>query len=164
MKNSLAKEKNYSYCQETLRLEVDARKLYFELGERLYEIREKQLFLPAWDSWDIFCMEFSDMSQGSISKIISVYEKFVVQFGYTAEELVPAGGWTKLYEIGKQVNTRKEADKWIEEAKELTRSDLQKSLTEERTGVSQSDCKHKNTYTVEICRDCGLRMEQHQHD
>lgn len=144
-----------NYCDITLEMEQGARMVYLMLGERLYKIREERLYEPFWSSWIEFCTEFKDLSVGSISKIIKVYEKFILQLGYSPSELVKAGGWTKLYEISKRISNKKDAEKWLELAEVNSRKDLNDYLIEDEVGVEMSECKHTDTYVIRVCKDCG---------
>lgn len=157
----LTDEKKKNYCDITLKLEEGARTAYLMLAERLYNIRQERLYEPAWSSWQEFTMEFKDMSSSSISKLITVYEKFILEFGYNPSELVKAGGWTKLYQMGKQVKTKAEAEKWLSLAETSSRQDLDKFLVEAKTGVDMHTCAHEHTYTVEICEDCGIKVAEY---
>lgn len=151
---------NKNYCQDTLEMEQGARMVYLMLGERLYNIRKSKLYEPFWASWHEYCMEFKDLSVGSISKIIAVYEKFILDLGYSPSELAKAGGWTKLYEISKRVGTKEEAEEWLSLAETSSRQDLGKHLLEDETGVAMAECQHEKTYIVEICEDCGERWKR----
>ena len=146
---------NKDFCDTTLQLEQGARVVYLMLGERLNRIRENKLYEPAWSSWHEYCMEFKDLSTGSISKIIAVYKKFIVEFGYEPTELAKAGGWTKLYEISKRVKTKADAEKWLGLAELSSRKDLNDHLIEDEVGIVMSECKHTKTYVVRICEECG---------
>lgn len=157
LKHSEAKA--HKFCQDTLEMECQARLIFLKLGERLKMIRDEQLYQPYWESWVEYTMEFKDLSPSSISKLISIYELFVLKLGYKVEDLARVGGWSKLYPLTKVIKTKKDADKWLKMAEEHTRIDLGKFLIEAKTGVEMRDCKHKNTYKIEICRDCGERWE-----
>lgn len=154
-----SENKKHEYCKKAIKLEQDARFMYLGLGEMLYNIREERLYEPFWASWQEFCMEFKDLSQSSISKLVVIYETFILKYGYTPETLSKAGGWTKLYALTHCIKSKAEAKHWLSIAETYSRGDLEKLLVEARTGVSMSKCKHKNTYTIEICKDCGERWE-----
>lgn len=153
----IVEKKKHEYCKKTLEMEEGARMLYLLLGERLANIREERLYEPFWADWGTFCMEFKDLSPASISKIIKVYQLFVVKLGYSPEKLAKAGGWTKLYAISLHIKTKKDAEKWLALGESQSRQDLGKHLVEAKSGISMSDCKHKNTYVIRVCEDCGNR-------
>jgi len=155
MSNSMSETSKHKYCNKTLEMEKGARMLYLMLGERLYNIRHQRLYEPFWSSWGEYCMEFKDLSPASISKVIAVYELFVLKLGFTTEELADSGGWTKLYQISRFVKDKEDAIKWLATAKDQTRQDLEKHLIEAKTGVDMTECSHENTYMIRVCADCG---------
>lgn len=162
MTRAVSEASKHAYCQKTLELEEAAKLVYLQLGERLYNVRNERLYEAGWDSWDDFCMEFRDLSPASISKLISVYETFVLGYGFKPEKLARAGGWTKLYQISRHVKDREDAEEWLEKAEVSSRVDLGKSLVEAKTGVPMLECPHERTYTVEICEDCGERVRVYE--
>lgn len=157
----LAETEKHKYCEKALSLEGIGRGLYLTLGEMLHKIREERLYEPAWESWQEYCMEFKDLSPGSISKMITVYETFVLNFGYSVDSLAKVGGWTKLYQISPYIHSKADAEQWLAKAEIQSRQDLQKELVEAKTGVLMSECKHENTYLIRICEDCGERHREY---
>lgn len=153
-KLTISDEKKYIFCKKVLEMESDARMLYIKMGEMLYNIRNERLYEPAWSSWDEYCMEFKDFSKGSISKVISVYEVFVLKFGINPEKLAEVG-WTKLYSLIPMITSKTGALEWIKKANLLTRSDIDKELVEAKTGVEMRKCKHPDAFLIRICPDCG---------
>lgn len=145
----------YKYCEKAIELEREARFSYLHLGEMLYNIREERLYEPFWSSWNEYCMEFKDLSQPSIAKLTSIYATFVLKYGYKPEELAKVGGWTKLYSIIMYIKNKGDAKTWMHLASTLSRSDLGKYLTEAKTGIKMDECKHKNTFLIRVCEDCG---------
>ena len=152
-----SEEEKHKYCDTTLQMEQGVRQLFLLMGERLMRIRDERLYEAGWDTWNDFCLEFKDMSPASISKLISVYEVFVVTYGFTPDQLAKAGGWTKLYQILKFVHSKEEAEKWLALAETTSRQDLGKYLVEADTGVAMHECKHERTFLVRVCEDCGSK-------
>jgi len=151
----LTSVKKQQYCEKAVLLEEAGRAMYLTLGEMLFNIRSERLYEPFWDSWQEYTMEFKDLSGASISKLITVYEVFVIKYGFSIEELARAGGWTKLYKIAISSKTREEANDLLEAAKTLTRKDLEATLRELETGIDMSKCLHPDAILVRICPDCG---------
>lgn len=152
------------YCQRAVMLEEAGRAMYLTLGEMLFNIRNGRLYEPFWSSWQEYIMEFKDLSGASVSKLITVYEVFVLKYGFKIEELAKAGGWTKLYQLALVSPTRSKAEKWLAKAGVTTRNDLQKFLVEAKTGIDMSTCKHKDAYLIRICPDCGDRHRVYDED
>ena len=153
----LQQHKNLQYCQNTLAFKDNIERDFLELGERLYNIRENALYEPQWASFGEFCMEMRNLSPASVSKLINVYKRFEVDYKIPKKLITDAGGWTLVADLLPVVSSRKEAMDWLDEASVLTRSDLHKRILEKKSGVDMSKCKHVDTYSITICRDCGER-------
>jgi hypothetical protein len=149
---------NLDYCNEALKIEYNLRKGFLVLAEYLYTIRKDELHKPQWETFYEYCLEFKELSPSKISKLISVYEKFIIEFGFPRGN-IQGVGWTQLYAIISRCNTKKGALEWLELAKTLTRNDLNRSLIEEKTGVDMSKCKHQDSYIIRICRTCGNKEQ-----
>lgn len=156
----MSQEESKKFCDDTLEVEAGARAVYLMLAGRLHRIRKDRLYEPHWSSWHEFTMEFKDLSSASISKMIRVYEVFVLEYGFSEKELIKAGGWTKLYQMLKHINSKSDAKKWLDSAEVLSRQDLEKEMKEVETGVSMHECKHANTVTIIVCEDCGEKMAE----
>lgn len=149
---------NHNYCEKAITLKESIEGNFLELGEYLYNIKENQLYSPSWNSFAEFCWELK-MSSNMVNKFIQIYKTFVLGYSFSKDQLVTAGGWTVLQEILPMVTSRKEALHWLSEASTLRRGDLRKSIMESKTGVEMSECEHKRTYTVEICKNCGEKRQ-----
>lgn len=160
----LTEVESQSFCEQTLEMEKVISSAFLVLAERLHRIRNEHLYESGWDSWMDFCLEFKELSPSSISKLVSVYQTFIENFGFSKDDLTSAGGWTKLYQISKYVKNKVEAESWLKIAEISSRSDLEKHLKEAKTGVVMAECSHKNTYTVLICEDCGERIRVYEED
>lgn len=148
---------NFKICQEALELRDSIEVAFLKLGELLYNIKENRLYEGQWESFDEYCMEFRGMSKSTVSKLIAIYEKFVIQFGFSSTKLQKVGGWAVLAEALPVVTTKKEAQDWIDRASVLTLVDMRKSVRETKNGIPVGECKHKDTYTIRVCRTCGER-------
>lgn len=149
---------NLKYCEEALRIKNEIEVRFLELGEMLYEIRVNKLYEPQWSSFYEYCLEFKGLSPSTISKLINVYKKFVLEFNFPQGKLQSVGGWTLLSDISKKCNTKEEAEHWISKASVLTRNDLKKTVIMD----GKEECKHKNTFTITICKDCGERWREYE--
>ncbi len=155
---------NLTYCNDALTLKTSLEQGFLRLGEYLHTIKLKRLWESNWASWEEFSLEFK-MSQNSITKLIQIYSTFVLDYRIEGDRVVEAGGWSVIAELLPVIESKKDAEDWLTKAKELTREDLRKEITEKKTGVPMQQCKHKNTYTIVVCRDCGVKMEDHKdHD
>jgi len=154
MKNEI---QSYNFCKNALELEKKMRNSYFILAGCLYKIQNEKLYEPHWSSFEEFCWEFKDISSSTVSKLISVYKKFILEFNLSPVKLNNIG-YSLLYAIIPVVKTKEDADEWLLKAEELTRSDLSKFIKEKQTGIDMTKCKHKDFYEIRICRDCGERQ------
>lgn len=147
---------NLTYCNEALKLENQLRKGFLALAGVLHNIREKRLYEPQWASFEEYLMEFKDISSSTASKLIKIHEKFVEEYHFPQGKLEKVG-WTGLYTIANVSDTKENAEYWIQIATEQTQNDLKKTVREELTGESMMNCKHKETFTIKVCKDCGQK-------
>lgn len=148
----------FNYCSEAIVLKKHIEESFISLGEHLYKIKEEGLFSPQWSSWDEFLREMK-LSLNTGNKLIQIYTTFVLEYGFSAEDLVSAGGWTVIAEVLPVVQGRDDAENWLMMCENLSREDLRKEVRESKTGVDMGSCKHKDTYVIKVCRTCGEREE-----
>ncbi len=122
---------NLKYCEETLALKEGLELGFLTLGERLLRIRDERLHAPQWEDFDEFVAELK-MAPSTVSRLIGIYQKLVLEYKIAPAQIGKAGGWTVVAEV----------------------------FVEAKTGVLQRDCKHADTYTIKICRDCGERTKE----
>ncbi len=130
---------------------------WLELCGMLKEIRDKKLYEGRWDSFEDFLHDPQMcLDKSSASKMITIHEKFVIEYKMSPARIANAGGWSKVAEVLPVVKDKKSAEKWIDDASVLSKSDLRKEVVQERNPESVG-CKHKNSYKVVMCccRDCN---------
>ncbi len=149
------KEVSLNYCDETIVLKKQIEVTFLSLGERLLNIRDNRMFMPQWETFDLFLMD-ADISSGTASKLINIYQKFHVRFGFSVPELVGAGGWSKLAPLLPVCSTREEAEVWIlDKLPVLSRQDAEKEMKEAKTGILMAECNHQDSFIIKVCRTCG---------
>jgi len=153
--------KNLDYCNQALKLKKGIELNFIVLGEFLLKIRDEKLYEGQWDSF-LEYLEDMSMTEATATKIINIFKTFVLQYNVPREKLVEAGGWTKLYATLPLVKSKSDANYWITQSALLSIRDLSKEVKERETGIEMRKCKHKNTYTIKICRDCGDRQQVHE--
>lgn len=154
MKNEVA----LTYCEKTIALKKDIEVAFLTLGERLFKIRTEEIWkLGGFSSYEEFLME-ARLTTGTASKIETVYEHFILNLKISPEK-VAVIGWTDAYLISQIADTKKEAIEWLEKGELLSSGDLRIEIMGVKKGVDQKDCKHHNTYRIEVCRDCGLKTK-----
>ena len=147
-----------SYCEKALELKKDIEGNFLVLAEYLYYIQDRNLFESQWTDFDEFLEEMK-MTKSTAFKLTHIYKTFILGYGFTSKEINSAGGISSLSDIIPMVNSKKTAEKWLHLTTTLTRSDLRKEIKEAKTGVTMANCKHGNTYKVQICKDCGERWQ-----
>lgn len=150
----------HEYCQETLRLKKNAETLFLAIGERLHQIRMRELYKPFWSSFEEYCMEFK-WEGSTASRLINIYKKFVLEYHIAPAELVATGGWTVLAEVLPVVKNKEDAVKWVRATQELSRADVRREIaTAKRALPEDLRCRHpesKATY-IRIC-ECGCKEQ-----
>lgn len=131
----------------------------------LKNIRDNGLYEGRWDNFEDFLQDPQmSLDKGTASKMITIYEKFVLEYKMSPARIANAGGWSKIAEVLPAVKDKKSAEDWIDKCSSLSKSDLRKEVREEKTGIKMSDCLHKDFYLVKICRKCGDKIEEHTHE
>ena len=153
----ISDEKKLRYCQKAIELKQNIEISYLKLGEMLYNIKEGKLYEPNWSSFHEYCMEFK-LPSSTVSKVLNIYRVFVLEYGFPEKEIIMVG-WTSLAETLPQIKNKEDAIRWFGTATTLSRQDLKKELVEAKTGVLMRNCKHRDTYTMRICRDCGDKWQ-----
>lgn len=153
---------NLNYCNKAISLEKDISKQFLLLGEYLYRIDSERLYEPQWTSFNEFIKEFKSLSQASVSKLLNIYSRFVIDYQIPEDKLIGVGGWTNIAEILPITKSKEDALEWIDKATVLTRSDLRKEISEKKTGVQMSECKHEDYYVIKVCKICHdkIRLEE----
>lgn len=146
-----------SFCNKIIALEQEIGSSLLHIARDLKIIRDNRLYEGQWSSFDEYISEFRNLAPSTASRIITVYEVFVEKYKIPIKKLAAARGWTHLYAVAGGLKNKEDAVAWLEKATELTRSDLQKEVTESKTGVAMRDCKHKNGAYIFACPDCGDR-------
>lgn len=148
----------YDYCQNAIELKQHAEVTFVALAGHLYKIREERLWEGGYTSFDEFCDELR-MSQSTISKLISIYKVFIVELGFTDDEIAKSGGWSVLAETLPLISSRSVAEHWLGLTTTLSLRDIRKEVLEAKNGIittsTTTTCMHPNQYIVEICPDCG---------
>lgn len=155
------KLQNYKYCTDAIALKNRIESDFMTLAASLYKIKQEELYRPSWTSWEEYREELK-MSENSVNKLIQMHDTLILKYKIPAEKIVNAGGPSVISDLLPVIKTKEEAEDWLAKASVLTRKDLRDEIQESKTGLPMKDCKHKNTYTIVVCRDCGLKIEDHK--
>lgn len=156
MSNDLVVKREY--IKETLALKKRMESSYLELGERLQRIRDERLYEPDFENFASFCWE-AKLAESTASRLISVYQKFVVEYGINKDKLSSLG-WTNLYVMLPLATDKNKAKELVEDSISLRREDILEKVREETKG---KNCEH-DWYEVRIkqCRNCGAREKLYE--
>ncbi len=129
---------------------------YLALAERLHRIHLNRMYQPNFDTFEDFLEEIK-ISKGTASKMINIYLTFVVKYKIENKKLADAGGWTVVAEVLPYITSKTSALDWLVKCRQLTRSDLRKTITERKTGIMMDTCKHKDEEIITFakCNTCG---------
>lgn len=157
----VSEKSRHDFCQRTLDLKKDIESKFVEFGGMLYEIQQNRYFESGWSSWEEFSLELK-ISRSTISRLIRIYEVFILKYDFSPAKIAEVGGYTILAELLPEIeeNTLKsDVEGWVNAMVGLTREDARKTVTERKVGVKEEDCVHDDTYVIKICRICGERWK-----
>ena len=138
-----------NYCKETLQFIETISQSFLVLGERLHKIQSERLWETDYSSWEEW-VEETKMSAGNISKLISVYETWILDCKVDPAKL-SAIPYSTLYEMRKLLKSdNSNALQVVEESGGLMRKHIEDKVRD----VEFPKCKHQNTSRIEICNDC----------
>lgn len=155
-------QQQHEFLEETRNMSIKTSLANFILAERLYRIREEKLWQAGYESFDDYCMELKLHNAGTISKLITVHKKFILEFGINPEKAAEVG-YTVLYKAHKVIEDKDDAEEFVNNAIIWSGSDINREIAHRKTGNPIEDCKHENTYLVRICKDCGERWQDGEH-
>ncbi len=153
-------QENFQFCEKTLELKSVIESSFLTLGERLRKIRGEELWRGQWTSFNEYVKEMK-MSEATATKLINIYDKFIVKFGFEPQRVIDAGGWGVVAEVLPMVKSQADAIKWLDKCIYLSREDLRIEVRLAKTGIPPEECPHADTYIMKICRLCG---DKHLHE
>lgn len=156
-------DKRYALVRRAFDIKKDIELRYLEMGAVLKEIRDSGAWVDTYTSFDNpkhhNFLEDLGITKSTGNKLITIYDRLVVQHKVSADKLIEVGGWSKLAEILPEVTDDASARRYVDLAiAARNQRDLREMIREEKTGVSMMHCPHSNTYEITICNDCGVRF------
>lgn len=144
-----------SYCTETIQLKRTIQSAFLTLAERLYNIKRDEMWTTNWGSWQEYLEEL-DVSEATASKLIKVYEVYVIQYKIDEVKLVKLG-WDSLYSaIPLIAESEKKPIEVVEDFSHLRKADQREVLREAKKGP----CEHNwEEISMRRCSHCG-KMER----
>jgi hypothetical protein len=155
----MEKNKNeigHDICQEVKMMSLSIKKNFILMAEKLKKIRDEKLYIGGGHEtfWQ-FCEEDCEMSESSVSKMITTYEKLVLKFGISPAKLLKS--WNSAYLIASACETKEQAEDLLE--KNLVPSELKKELADMKSG---GECKHLwNHVEFDQCKKCNLKQKNY---
>lgn len=138
------------FLRDTVDLIKQIETRFLELGARLYNIREKKLWLEGgYDTYEDF-LDTAKMSYGNASILASVHKHYVVDKNLSFQQLTGVG-YSNLYEAIPLLQSES-PDKVVEIARTLTRSEIKQEVRDHK----HPDCDHPNTLV--ICATCHKKL------
>lgn len=159
----LTENKKYELCMTAIEAKTDIEWKFIELGTLLYKIKAEKLWEPSWESWHAYLDEMK-LEDSKASRLINIYQVFVLHYQVEPKQLAEAGGWTVVAEllpvIDSKTTSREEVDRLLGIVTIQTRKDARQTLQAVKTGI---ECEHENTrrLVLDICEDCGHREAVH---
>ena len=139
-----------NFLRETIELARTINTRDFELGQRLYLIREEEKWKADEDCGSFYdFLSLAGIHSSKASILMSVYKHYVVEGGIDQNKLALAP-YSSLYEAIPLLETRKHADV-VQMAMSLTRDEIKAESRELKHG----ECEHPETFT--ICGKCKKR-------
>lgn len=154
--------KAFTIHQEILQLKNIAGGAFIVIGQRLKEIKEKELFRFLGDGgYETFESYLGSpelqFDRRKAYYLMQIYSTFCENLAIKQED-ISGIYWTTLRQILPVVN-KENHEEWIEKARTLSRSDLELELRQFRSGISSSACTHEEWEEIIFwrCKNCGER-------
>lgn len=145
-------DEGISLHNRLLELKKDIGLRFLEVGRILYRLKEEDLYkvINPDMSWEAYCaMPDVSISPSHARNLMRIYSVFIGTLGVAKEELAGIDQ-RKLTAILPKVDSQNCED-LLSEARELSRSDLQKKMREDSAGEHE----HRwSLITYERCDDC----------
>lgn len=157
MKALISEQEAHKYCEETIALKNQIEGAYLVMCSRLHKIKLENLFIDAgYESWSLFLDEMK-IDKGKADQMVRIYDLLVLQYGIKPKLIEEAGGWSVVAEILPIADSKESAEEALTFAKGALKKDVRLYVHDKKYGTTSVLCRHKNTYKVEICVDCGER-------
>ena len=149
-------EKNEKYLEKTKELKETIERSFLYLGERLLKIRNERLFLPSYEAFWCYTEEELKLSESTCSRLINVFQRFILEWGVSPEKVISIGGWNEAYLISKVAKNKKEAEDMLDKYALMPPSEARKDMAELKAG--EHKCKMFRV-CFDQCEICGTRVK-----
>lgn len=134
------------YLRQTIDLVKQIETRFLELGARLYNIRDKELWRDTYESYQEF-LDAAHINPGHASILYSIHKHYVID-GKKKQDTLAGIGYSNLYEAIPLIEERG-IDAAVVAASTLTRSDIKEEVREQKHGV------HKHQLGTERWAKCN---------
>jgi len=154
-------KKAFKIHQEIISLKETAASAFVLMGQRLNEIKEKNLYRFLGDGgYETFESYLASpelqFDRRKAYYLIQIYKTFCEDFKIDKEE-VSKIYWTTLRQILPVVN-KENCSEWLNKAKTLSRNDLNMEIKQIQSGIDPRKCNHEwNEKIYWQCKKCGER-------
>lgn len=152
---------NLDYCNQTIYLKKNIEKNFLVLGENLKNIRDARLYYPQWEDFETYCWEL-DLSEPTASKLINIYEIFVLACGITSDRLASSKGWSSLAEALPLIKSKEDAERYLHLRDTLRAKDYRDTIRAEKKGQPIELCSHSNSILIRWCKTCGYKHQEYE--
>jgi hypothetical protein len=127
---------------------------FLELGAELYKIQKNESYKGMYSSWREFAEMGMRMSPGNLSKIIQVFERFVLELKVSPVKLQEAG-YSNLYTAIPLLKADN-VEEIVEKAATLGRRGIELLVVDSKHG--EHDCVPDLEVCLRPCSTCGRMM------
>lgn len=145
------------YCVTTINLKKTIESGFIVLGERLANIKDKEMWTEQWSSFSEFLGEMN-INDSTASKMITVYRTYIQDYKID-ETLLIETGWDKLYlakELVAKATTQQEVIDIVTQISLLKREDAKELIREHHN----PDCVHEwKEIHLRCCSKCNKKEQ-----
>lgn len=152
---------NLDYCNQTIHLKKNIEGSFISLGEHLKNIRDGGLYAPQWSSFPEFLWELG-LKDGTVSKLINIYNTFVLKFPIPEADLYSPKGWSSLAEALPLIKNQEDAQHYVHLRNTLSAKDYRDTVRAKIKGTDLDTCEHPPEFSVTLiwCKKCGQKHQQ----
>jgi len=133
------------------------KKSFVLMGQLLYKLRRNESYKTVVgegaDTWaDYLSQPEIGLTKGEAGRLMSIYEVFCLNFGYSPEEIgdVPVKNMHYLLPVAKNMEDREEVDGLLNDARQLKQSDFKERVYDFKTEETG-----ERTYSFVVMRKCN---------
>lgn len=138
-----------TFIQETKQLVKSIETHFFELGARLYKIKEEKLWEGIYDNYTYF-LDDAKINPSLASMLTAIHKKYVIEGNMTQKALVGIG-YSNLYEAIPLIESEG-IETTMAKARTLTRSEIKDEVREEKHGIHEHELGPERWAMCKTCK------------